>query len=125
MCWLTWDDGEPQLILIASGSEVGLIVQAGKRLEAQGVSVRLVSFPSWELFAEQDAAYQNSVLPPGVPLRLAVEAGISQGWHRWVGTQGRVLGLDRFGASGPAAEVFKHLGFSVEHIMQIVMEMLV
>ena len=116
--------GEPRLILLASGSEVGLIIQAGQRLEARGIPVRLVSFPSWELFAEQDRAYRDSVLPPGITRRLAVEAGISQGWHRWTGTQGRVLALDRFGASGPAAEVFKHLGFSVEHIEQIALEML-
>jgi len=116
--------GAPRLILMASGSEVGLILQAGKQLAEQGVPLRLVSFPCWELFAEQDAAYQDSVLPPGITKRLAVEAGVSQGWHRWVGTQGRVLALDRFGASGPAAEVFKHLGFSVEHILQIITEML-
>ncbi len=116
--------GVPQLILMASGSEVGLIIQAGKQLAEQGIAVRLVSFPCWELFTEQDAAYQDSVLPPGVVKRLAVEAGVSQGWHCWVGTQGRVLGLDRFGASGPAAEVFKHLGFSVEHILQIAQDLL-
>jgi transketolase len=116
--------GQPQVILMASGSEVGLIVQAGQRLAAQGIRIRLVSFPSWELFAEQDAAYQNSVLPPGVPLRLAVEAGVSQGWHRWTGPQGRILALDRFGASAPAAEAFKNLGFTVEHIETIVLNML-
>jgi transketolase len=116
--------GEPQLILMASGSEVGLIIQAGQRLAAQGIAVRLVSFPSWELFSEQPAAYRDSVLPPHLIRRLAVEAGISQGWHRWTGTQGRVLALDRFGASAPAAEVFKHLGFSVEHIETIVLDML-
>jgi transketolase len=116
--------GEPQLILMASGSEVGLIIQAGQRLAAQGISVRLVSFPSWELFSEQPAAYRDSVLPPKITRRLAVEAGVSQGWHRWTGTQGRVLALDRFGASAPAAEVFKNLGFSVEHIETIVLDML-
>ena len=115
--------GKPQAILMASGSEVGLIVQAGLKLAEQGVNVRLVSFPSWELFAEQDAAYQDSVLLPEVELRLAVEAGVSQGWHRWVGSKGRVLALDRFGASGPAGVVFKELGFSVEHVEQMVLEM--
>jgi transketolase len=116
--------GEPQVILMASGSEVGLIVQAGKKLAEQGMCVRLVSFPSWELFAEQDAAYQDSVLLPEVELRLAVEAGISQGWHRWTGPHGRLLTLDRYGASGPAAQVFKNLGFSVENIETIVLDML-
>jgi transketolase len=116
--------GKPQVILMASGSEVGLIVEAGKRLEEQGVSVRLVSFPSWELFGDQDQAYRDSVLLPEVELRLAVEAGVSQGWHRWTGLKGRVLGLDRYGASAPANLVFKNLGFSVENIERIVLEML-
>ncbi len=116
--------GKPQAILMASGSEVGLIVEAGQQLAAKGVSVRLVSFPSWELFNEQDQAYRDSVLPPDIEQRLAVEAGISQGWHRWVGSKGRVLGLDRFGASAPANLVFKNLGFSVENILGIVQDML-
>jgi transketolase len=116
--------GKPQVILLASGSEVSLIIEAGKRLREQGVSVRLVSFPSWELFNEQDQAYRDSVLAPQVELRLSVEAGVSQGWHRWTGPKGRILGLDRFGASAPAGQVFKNLGFSVENILQILSEML-
>jgi transketolase len=116
--------GYPQVILIASGSEVALIVEAGKRLAEQGVAVRLVSFPSWELFEAQEQAYRDAILPADVPLRLAVEAGVVQGWHRWVGSSGRVLGLDRYGASAPAGQVFKNLGFSVENIQQIVKEML-
>lgn len=114
----------PQMILMASGSEVGLIVEAGKRLAEQGVAVRLVSFPSWELFAEQDQAYRDSVLLPEVDLRLAVEAGVTHGWHRWTGCKGQVLGLERFGASAPASLVFKNLGFSVENIQQIALQML-
>ena len=116
--------GTPQVIMMASGSEVGLIVQAGKKLADQGICVRLVSFPSWELFSEQDAAYQASVLPPAIELRLAVEAGVSQGWHRWIGPKGRLQTLDRYGASAPAGTVFKNLGFSAEHLEQIVLEML-
>lgn len=116
--------GKPQIILMASGSEVALILQAGKQLESQGVAVRLVSFPSWELFAEQDRAYRDSVLLPDVELRLAVEAGVSQGWHRWVGLRGRVQGLDRYGASGPAKTVFENLGFSAGAVEQIAWEML-
>jgi transketolase len=116
--------GTPQVILMASGSEVGLIVEAGQRLASEGVAVRLVSFPSWELFNDQDQAYRESVLPPEVELRLAVEAGISQGWHRWVGSKGRVLGLDHFGASAPAGLVFKNFGFTVENIESIVQDML-
>jgi len=116
--------GKPQVILMASGSEVGLIISAGKVLAGQGIAVRLVSFPSWELFSEQDRAYQDSVLLPGVEHRLAVEAGISMGWHQWTGPKGRVLGVDRYGASAPAELIFKNLGFSVEHIEEIVHEML-
>ena len=116
--------GQPQVILMASGSEVGLIVQAANRLAQQGMCVRLVSFPSWELFTEQDAAYQDAVLLPEVAHRLAVEAGVSQGWHRWIGPHGRLLTLDRYGASAPAAQVFKNLGFTVENIETIVLDML-
>jgi transketolase len=116
--------GRPQVILMASGSEVALIVEAGRQLEAQGLSVRLVSFPSWELFAEQDELTRNAVLLPDVDLRLAVEAGVPQGWERWTGSQGRILGLDRYGASAPGGEVFRQLGFSVENVVQMVREML-
>jgi transketolase len=115
---------EPQLILMASGSEVRLIMGAGQRLAEQGFPVRLVSFPSWELFVEQDAAYRDAVLPPGVTARLAVEAGVTQGWHRWVGTYGRVLGLARYGASAPANVVFEKLGFTVENVVKIARELL-
>jgi transketolase len=116
--------GKPQIILIATGSEVGLIIQVGKKLESQGVAVRLVSFPSWELFAEQDQAYRDSVLLPEVELRVAVEAGVSQGWHRWVGTKGRIQALDRFGASAPANQVFENLGFSVANVEKIALDLL-
>lgn len=116
--------GQPQIILMASGSEVGLIVQAGQRLAEQGIAVRLVSFPSWELFVEQDAAYQAAVLPPEVTARLAVEAGVTLGWHRWVGSQGRVLGLDRYGASAPAATVFEKLGLTVDNVEKTALELL-
>jgi transketolase len=116
--------GTPRAILMASGSEVGLIVQAGQRLAEQGVAVRLVSFPSWELFAEQDAACQDTVLPPDVVARVAVEAGVSLGWHRWVGSGGRVLGLERYGASAPANTAFEKLGFTAEHVVSITTELL-
>ena len=116
--------GKPQVILMASGSEVGLIVAAGKRLADAGIAVRLVSFPSWELFAQQDAAYQAAVLPPEITARVAVEAGVTLGWHRWAGSQGRVLGLDRYGASAPAQTVFEKLGFTVENVVKLAQELL-
>ncbi len=116
--------GAPQLILLASGSEVSLIVEAGQRLAGRGLAVRLVSFPSWALFAQQDAAYQESVLPAAVGARLAVEAGVSQGWCRWVGAQGRVLAIDRYGASAPAATIFREFGLSVDNVERNALELL-
>ncbi len=110
--------GEPQIILMASGSEVGLIIDAGQKLVEKGYAVRLVSFPCWELFLEQDEAYRKNVLPPEIALRLAVEAGVTLGWHRWVGPKGLVVGLDRFGASAPGGEVMRNLGFSVDNIVE-------
>jgi transketolase len=117
-------NGKPQIILMASGSEVALIVEAGQRLAEQGIAVRLVSFPSWELFAQQDAAYQDAVFPPYVTARVAVEAGVAQGWHRWVGAQGRVLAIDRYGASAPANTVLKKLGFTAENVVTMATELL-
>jgi transketolase len=110
-------DQEPELILMASGSEVGLIVEAGLQLAAEGVNLRLVSFPSWELFGAQDAGYQADVLPPGIKHRLAVEAGISLGWHRWLGDQGRVMGVERYGASAPYKINMAKYGLTVENVI--------
>ncbi|MBZ5675998.1 MAG: transketolase [Acidobacteriia bacterium] len=109
---------KPQLILIATGSEVGLIVAAQQKLQEQQISVRLVSMPSWELFEAQSREYRDSVLPPSVRARLAVEAGVTQGWHRYVGDQGDVIGVDRFGASAPGSVVMREYGFTVEHVCQ-------
>lgn len=117
-------EGEPEIILMATGSEVSLIVEAGKRLAEQGTAVRLVSFPSWELFAEQDQEYRDSVLLPEVKLRLAVEAGITLGWCRWVGESGRVIGLDHYGASAPGKTVFEQFGFSAANVEKTAKEML-
>jgi transketolase len=110
-------DPQPELILIASGSEVSLITEAGARLASEGVNVRLVSFPSWELFAAQDEAYRNQVFPPSIKNRLAVEAGVSQGWERWVGDHGAVIAVDRFGASAPYKVIFEHYGLTVENVI--------
>jgi len=110
-------DGDPDLILMASGSEVGLIVEAGRQLAAQSLTVRLVSFPSWELFAAQSREYREKVLPETTKAKLAVEAGVSMGWERWVGEKGAVIGIDRFGASAPAEIVYRELGMTVENIV--------
>ncbi len=110
--------GKPELILIATGSEVGLVVEAAERLDREGVAVRVVSMPSWELFEAQTRAYRDKVLPPAVTARLAVELGASQGWHRWVGGGGDVIAVDRFGASAPATDLMKHYGYTVDHVVR-------
>jgi transketolase len=114
----------PQLILMASGSEVGLIVEAGKKLAESGVGVRLVSVPSWELFKAQDAAYRESVLPAALKARLAVEAGASQGWDRFVGDGGDILAIDHYGASAPGPILFEKFGFTVENVLAKAKELL-
>ncbi len=111
-------DSQPELILMASGTEVSLIVEAGTRLAAEGVSLRLISFPSWELFEAQDQAYRDEVLLPTVSARLAVEAGVAQGWERWVGDAGATITLDRFGASAPYKKIYQELGFTADHIIE-------
>ena len=121
---LSDSDGTPDLVLIASGSEVGLIVEAAEVLRGEGVAVRVVSMPSWELFAAQPQAYRDAVLPPSVTKRVAVEAGVTMGWERYVGLEGRILGLDRFGASAPAAVLFEQFGFTVENVVRVAKECL-
>jgi len=111
-------DDDPDLILMASGSEVDLIMRAAGNLAAEGINLRVVSFPSWELFEQQDKAYQDSVLPPGIKNRLAVEAGSSFGWERWVGERGSVMGINKFGASAPGTHVMQAYGFSVAHVIE-------
>jgi transketolase len=110
-------DGDPELILMASGSEVNLIVEAGMRLAAEAVCVRLVSFPSWELFAEQEKSYQETVLPTMIKARLSVEAGITMGWERWVGEKGISMGVDRFGASAPYEIIYREYGLTIGDIV--------
>jgi transketolase len=107
---------KPELILIASGSEVGLIVEAANRLQEEGVSVRCVSMPSWELFEALSQAERDEVLPPSVTARLAVELGISQGWERYVGPRGEMIGIETFGASAPAEVLLKEYGFTVDAV---------
>ena len=110
--------------MIASGSEVGLIVAAGQKLQEQKIPVRLISMASWELFETQSQAYRDSVLPPSVHARLAVEAGVTQGWHRYVGDRGGVMGMDRFGASAPGPIVMREFGFSVENVCKLALALL-
>jgi transketolase len=105
----------PQVVLIGTGSELWTAMDAAKLLGADGIRARVVSFPSWKIFEEQSAAYKSSVLPPGVP-RLAVEAGATLGWWKYVGLDGAVIGLDRFGASAPGPKVMAELGFSAENV---------
>jgi transketolase len=108
----------PHIILIASGSELSLALDARERLEADGVPTRVVSLPSWRLFQEQSVAYRHRVLPPAVRARVSVEAGATLGWERWVGTEGRAVGLDRFGASAPADVLYEKLGITVEAVVE-------
>ena len=107
----------PELILIATGSEVSLALEARERLQTEVVPTRVVSMPCWELFEEQSKDYRDEVLPPSISKRVAVEAGVPQGWDRYVGPSGVVVGLDRFGASAPGEVVMRELGFTVENVV--------
>jgi transketolase len=117
-------NGRPDLILMASGSEVSLILEAGRKLASEGCCVRIVSFPSWDLFKAQEPEYQAEIFPPEVTTRLAVEMGISQGWERWVGTSGNIISIEHFGASAPANVLLGKFGFSVENIIQKARELI-
>lgn len=110
-------DKKPELILMASGSEVNLIYAAALRLAAEGLNVRVVSFPSWELFEKQDAAYRESVFPRHIRARLAVEAGVAQGWEKYTRADGAVISIEHFGASAPAKTLFEKFGFTVENVI--------
>jgi transketolase len=116
-------EGEPELILMASGSEVSLMVDAGEELVERGVSVRLVSFPSWELFEQQEQAYRDEVLPPVIKKRVAVEAGVPMGWERWVGEEGTIIGVTRYGASAPSKTVFEHYGITPGKVVEASLEL--
>ncbi len=111
--------GAPDVILMASGSEVSLTLDAAERLAAEGIAVRVVSFPSWELFDAQEDAYRAEVLPPDVTARVAVEAGVAQGWRKYVGSKGAILSIETFGASAPGNVVFEQYGFTVENVLRI------
>ncbi len=109
-----------QLVLIASGSEVEIAYHAAQQLIVEGIGVRVVSLPSWELFAQQEEAYRQQVLPPELP-KLAIEAGATLGWERWVGNdkrKGEILGIDRFGASAPYQRIYQEYGLTKEHLVE-------
>ena len=109
--------GPPRLILIASGSELSLIAGAADRLAQDGIAVRCVSMPSWDLFEAQPQAYRDEVLPPDITARLAVELGSPQGWERYTGPGGDMLGVNRFGASAPAGRLLAEYGFTVDNVV--------
>ncbi len=116
--------GKPQIILMASGSEVSLILEAAYLLEKDHISVRVISFPCWELFKEADENYQCMVLPPEIRCRLAVEMGVRQGWERWVGSEGEIISIEKFGASAPYKTLYEKYGFTVENVYQTAKKLL-
>jgi transketolase len=110
------DAADAKVILIATGSEIELAVKGAEALAAIGIAARVVSMPSTDVFDRQDAAYKNSVLTKGLP-RVAIEAGVTSFWYKYVGLDGAVIGIDSFGESAPAPALFKHFGFTVEHVV--------
>jgi transketolase len=116
--------GEPELILIATGSEVGLAVQAYDQLTAEGRQVRVVSMPCTSVFDAQDAGYKQAVLPLQVSARIAIEAAHADYWYKYVGLEGRVIGMTTFGESGPAPALFEEFGFTLENLVGIAQELL-
>ncbi|WP_068840219.1 transketolase [Pontibacter akesuensis] len=112
------DAAEPQLLLIATGSEVSLVLQAQEKLQQEGIAARVISMPSWELFEKQDAAYKEKVFPENLRKRLAVEAGSTLGWHKYVTDEGSIIGMTTFGESAPAEELFELYGFTVDNVVK-------
>ena len=121
---LSDSDGEPDLILIATGSEVGLAQDSAAKLREQGSKVRVVSMPSTDVFDGQSAEYKQQVLPIEVTNRIAIEAAIADYWYKYVGLDGRVVGMTTFGESAPAGELFKEFGFTVENVLEVASELL-
>jgi transketolase len=116
--------GAPELILLASGAELALVVEARERLEAGGTPTRVVSLPSWHLFERQGEAYRDAVLPPSITARLSVEAATSFGWERWIGDGGRAISIERFGASAPSDVLFEEFGFTVDNVVEVARRLL-
>ena len=118
------DGGKPQVILIGTGSELSLCVDAYEKLKQEGIRARVVSMPSWDIFEKQDQSYRDQVLPPDITARLAVEAGSTMGWAQYVGTKGRVIGMHTFGASAPLKDVMKKFGFTVDNVLKNARELI-
>lgn len=116
--------GKPDAIIIATGSEVELVVNAAEQLKIDGIKIRVVSMPSTDVFDNQDDVYKESVLPCECGKRVAVEAGVTDYWRKYVGLNGRVIGIDTFGESAPAQVVFKHFGFTVDNVISVVKDLL-
>ena len=112
-------DGVPDLVYVATGSEVQLAVAAAEALEAEGIATRVVSLPCWEAFEAQHLLYRNAVLPPSVTKRVAVEIGVSLGWDRWAGDEGAIVALDHFGTSAPAGTILREFGFTAEAVADV------
>ena len=113
------DGGKRDLTILATGSEVSIALEAHNQLTNEGVACRVVSIPCWDLFDAQPQSYKDSVLPPAVKARVSVEAGSKLGWERYVGLDGAIIGLNRFGASAPGEIVMRELGFTPEHIVKV------
>ena len=116
--------GQLQAILLSTGSEIHVALEASAILEQRGVETRVVSMPSFEIFDEQAKDYREHVLPSSVKVRVAIEAGVSAGWDRFVGEKGRIIGIDRFGASAPAETVYKHLGLTADKVVDTVLDLM-
>jgi transketolase len=115
---------KPEVILMATGSEVHLALEVQEKLLSEGIKTRVVSMPSWELFEQQPEKYRREVLPPGVTKRVSIEAGVTLGWHRYVGREGEIIGIDHFGASAPGNILLKEFGFAAENILRRVKSLL-
>ncbi|MBA7471885.1 Transketolase 1 [subsurface metagenome] len=113
---------KPDVLLIGSGSEIGLALEAAEKLAAEGVAVQVVSMPCWELFEKQSQEYKDSVIPPGVKARVGIEAGVELGWSKWLGDNGIFIGMSSFGASAPAKVCFEKFGITVDNVVKAAKE---
>jgi len=114
--------GAPHVVLMATGSEVALALAAQEKLLTQGIRARVVSLPSWEIFAAQSPEYKESVIPRAIKARVSIEAGVTLGWQRWVGDEGVAIGIDRFGASAPGGVLMKQFGFQADTVVRAVID---